>query len=83
MSNRTYSDGEACTDCMTLLVNGEVENPDPRWDEEAAKEAMEENDITPNMPDEEDSFDEFSRSTCDICGTAVAGSRHPVAIWED
>lgn len=72
----------ACMDCTTLIEHGEVWEPDPRWDMEAAIAALDGMDITANF-DDIDGVETFSVDYCDVCGSGLGGARYRYAIWDD
>ena len=79
-----------CQDCLVAAVNDDYTGLDysysPKVDDQKAKEIREGLDklgshLVPDFDsDTEDGIDEFSRKTCDCCGTWLAGSRHRFAI---
>lgn len=91
MSNENTYPAVLCIDCTHLLANGEVESPDPNWDEQEALENLKPGSVTfgelkeedeINYEDEEDEIDTFSREECYGCGTRTGGYRYKVTIWE-
>ncbi len=64
---------EVCTDCLTLIANGEVPKDDPEFS------LLDEWDgwmLAINC--DEDCEGGFSWSQCDGCGSTLGGDRHPV-----
>ncbi len=80
-----------CMDCAMVLAKGEVEDPEPNWDEaEEALKNLNPREVTfgsldedYNAEDEEAGIDTFSREECYACGTRQGGTRYTVTIWEN
>lgn len=81
---------EICVDCLTFVVGGEWqdEREGHTLAEHAAMMATAQHgstDLTPSGPDYDDDPDggviPFSSSSCDGCGSILAGERHPAVVW--
>lgn len=79
-----------CSDCLMLAVNGDATGLDYHYSAEEADRRLREiekglNELGPHLvpafdSETEKGIEEFSRRTCDCCGTGLAGSRHEFAV---
>lgn len=70
---------EVCSDCLMLLANGEVENPDPSFEPDNIKKNWPGHDIALGWgSDDEDTEPHFSGACnpCGACGSELGGDRH-------
>lgn len=86
-----------CVECYISHHFGtaSIENPDPRWDREACAKSMSTGEWhdwscvcheyteswCEHCDSDSDGTRDFSKSSCDCCGTLTAGSRHRMSYY--
>jgi hypothetical protein len=68
----------ACQDCLFLVANGDLPDDRPDLDDEIAAHLGD--DARWLCCGDSAADDEFSRSTCECCGSRLGGSRHELCI---
>jgi len=76
---KVVDEGMACVDCVMMIANGELPHD---CDEERQKE-LEAIDIGWCVSGGDEDHDEFSWSSCDVCGSTLGGSRDKVVLLGD
>lgn len=79
-----------CQDCLFAAVNGDFSGLDGTYSKEASERRYQEivaglKKLGPHLVPDFDSeagkgIEDFSRRTCDCCGTRLAGDRHRFAV---
>lgn len=67
----------ACEDCSIAVVNDDLDH----IDDVLAYEKSHNGRLV--MCDDEDSYNEFSMDSCDVCETYLHGRRHKLALLRD
>ena len=75
-----YTDLSCCEDCVLFLANGDVSEERP--DIEAEIKAQWPDPKYDLVLDSAGTYDEFSRSECDACGSNLGGARYPFSVLE-
>jgi hypothetical protein len=78
-ATKELNDLFVCVDCGFYIAYGEVENPDPRWNEKDAG-ARWDGYVVVNGDSDKDH--EFSWSPCEYCGSTLGGTRMHCVAWE-
>lgn len=78
------AEGSACGDCVIVIANDDTSGmTDERATEVRAGIARTSSDgsnVVVACQEDEGTCEDFSSRPCDVCGTSLAGDRHPV-VW--
>lgn len=82
---KKYTDIWACHDCYSVYHEGlSAYDPPEYWDIDTFTDFFDRN-LFENVTDNSDGDEgviTFSKSSCDICRSHLAGSRYRFALWE-